>query len=56
MRLFPIFSRHLMRELKRQGFVIIKTAPNYRFPNKEVYYFEATSELKEAVDKSMRHH
>ena len=51
MTLYPIFSRKLTRKLERRGFVVVKIAPNRRFPNQNVYYFEETPELRKAVNK-----
>lgn len=51
MRLFPVFSRKLTRKLERRGFVVVKMAQNRNFPDKTVYYFEETPELRKAVNE-----
>lgn len=51
MKLFPVFSRHLMRQLVKSGFNIVKTMPNYKYPEKTVYYFEETPELRHLTDE-----
>lgn len=51
MTLYPIFSRKLTRKLERRGFVVVKIAPNRRYPNLNVYYFEETVELRKAVEE-----
>lgn len=49
MTLFPVFSRRVMRQLEYQGFEVVKIAPNTKFPDKSVYYFEETAALRKAV-------
>lgn len=51
MKLFPVFSRHLMRQLTKSGFTVIKVMPNYKYPEKMVYYFEETSELRQLANE-----
>lgn len=51
MALYPVFSRKLTRKLERRGFTVIKMAPNYEYPDKIVYYFEETPELRKAVNE-----
>ena len=51
MKLFPVFSRHLMRQLIKSGFTVIKVMPNYKYPEKMVYYFEETSELRQLANE-----
>ena len=45
MTLFPVFSRHLMRQLEKSGFTVIKIAPNYLHEGKIVYYFDTSNHL-----------
>ncbi len=54
MNLFPVFSRHLMRQLERKGFIVVKMAPNTKFPDKTVYYFEETPQLRQAVNELIK--
>lgn len=51
MRLFPIFSRHLMRQLEHYGFIVVKISKNFKFPDKDVYYFEETPEFRQIVNQ-----
>ena len=51
MLLFPVFSRHLMRQQKKSGFQVVKIAPNYLHKGKTVYYFEETPELRQLANK-----
>lgn len=49
MKLYPIFSRRIVRELEKRGFFAVKIAPNRRFPELQVYYFEETPELRKTA-------
>lgn len=49
MTLFPVFSRRVVRQLERRGFTVVKMLPNYKYPDKMVYYFEETPALRQAV-------
>lgn len=53
--IYKIFSRAIAIELRKRGFKIIKTEPNYKKPEFDVYFFENTPEfikvLNEIVDK-----
>lgn len=51
MNLFPVFSRHLMRQLEKSGFVVVKIAPNYIYKGQTVYYFEETPELRKLANE-----
>ena len=51
MTLFPVFSRKLTRKLEKRGFIVIKMDTNHDFPDKMVYYFEETPELRRAVNE-----
>ena len=46
---FCVYSKTLAYYLRTQGFQIKKTAPNYKQPEEDVYYFENTEELSKAV-------
>lgn len=47
--LFPCFSKKLALELRKNGFNIVKTAPNTKFPEYDVYYFIESYELRQFV-------
>lgn len=49
MTLYPIFSRRIVRELEKRGFNVVKMAPNKKYANLIVYYFEETPELRKIV-------
>ena len=51
MNLYPVFSRKLTRKLEKRGFNVVKMAPNHEYPDKTVYYFEETLELRKAVNE-----
>ena len=46
--LYPIFSRKIAYELEKQGFKVIKIAPNKKKPLFMVYYFNETFEIRAA--------
>ena len=47
MTLYPIFSRRIAYKLEKEGFKVIKIAPNRKIPELKVYYFEETVALRE---------
>jgi hypothetical protein len=47
MTLYPIFSRRIAYKLEKEGFKVIKIAPNRKKPELKVYYFEETVALRE---------
>lgn len=49
MTLYPVFSRRIVRELEKRGFNVVKMAPNKKYTNLIVYYFEETPELRKTV-------
>lgn len=51
MKLYPIFSRRIARELEKLGFKITKIAPNRNNVSLQVYYFEETVELRNAAQE-----
>lgn len=51
MKLFPIFSRRIARELEKLGFQVKQIAPNRHQPELRVYYFEETVALRNAAQK-----
>ena len=53
---FFFFFKTLADYLIIQGFQIKKTAPNYKQPEEDVYYFENTEELSKAVKSYISKH
>ena len=53
---FCVYSKTLAYYLRTQGFQIKKTAPNYKQPEEDVYYFENTEELSKAVKSYISKH
>lgn len=49
MKLYPIFSRRIARELEKMGFQVKRIAPNRQHPKLLVYYFEETVALRNAA-------
>ena len=44
-----IFNRRIALELRRKGFKIIKTEPNFYKPEFDVYIFEDSDDLQSAL-------
>ena len=44
-----IFSKKLCIELRKLGFKIIRTEPNFKYPQFDVWYFEETDDLIAAL-------
>jgi hypothetical protein len=49
MTLYPIFMNTLAFRLERMGFKVIKITPNKKKPQFNVYWFEDTLELHDAI-------
>lgn len=49
MALYPIFMNTLAFKLERLGFKVIKITPNKKKPTYNVYWFEDTLELHNAL-------
>jgi len=49
MKLYPIFSRKIVRELEKLGFQVKHIAPNRNHPELSVYYFEETVAFRNAA-------
>lgn len=49
--IYKIFSRSIAIELRKKGFKIIKTEPNYKKPELDVYFFEDTPGFREVLNK-----
>jgi len=50
-KLKPIFSSALAKKLIRQDFIVKDIQPNEAIPDRTVFYFEDTKELKEQLKK-----
>lgn len=44
-----VFTRKLAIELRKRGFDIIGTEPNFKKPQFDVYFFKKTPELQQAI-------
>lgn len=44
-----IFSKKLALELRKKGFKIIGTEPNYKYPQFDVYLFKKSDSLSKAI-------
>ena len=44
-----VFTKKLAIELRKRGFKIIGTEPNYKYPQFDVYFFKKTPELQQAI-------
>lgn len=51
MILYPIFMNTIAFKLERMGFKVIRIAPNKKKPQFNVYFFEDTIALHEALHK-----
>ena len=49
MNYYVIYSKKVARELEKQGFVVLKVEPNTKYPERVVYKFEDTAELRRAI-------
>lgn len=49
MEYYICFSKKKAIELREKGFNIIKTGINYKYPQKDIYYFAWTEELNNAL-------
>lgn len=49
MNYYVVYSKKTARELERQGFVVLKVEPNIKYPERVVYKFEDTAELRKAI-------
>lgn len=57
MALYPIFMPQIAFKLEKRGFKLIKIAQNKKKPEYNVYYFEDTLELHQAlVEITKRRH
>jgi hypothetical protein len=47
--LVPVYTKQLALSLRRLGYHIIKTEPNDRFPQFDIYYFEDAPGLQDKI-------
>ena len=50
--LYIIYMPRIAAALREMGFKIIKTTPNIKKPQYDVYWFEDTSELRAAIPEA----
>ena len=50
--LYIIYMPRIAAALREMGFKIVKTTPNIKKPQYDVYWFEDTSELRAAIPKA----
>ena len=48
-KVIKVFSRRVALELRRKGFKIIKTEVNFKWPQFDVYCFENSEKLRQAL-------
>ena len=48
-KLYIIYMPRLAAALREMGFKIIKVSPNIKKPQYDVYWFEDTTELRQAI-------
>lgn len=48
---FKVFTKKLAIKLREQGFTIVETVVNSRKPQFDIYCFEDTPELRQAVER-----
>ncbi len=46
---FPVYKQKLAGALMQAGFVLVAIAPNYKDPNRNVFYFRDTPEIKQTI-------
>lgn len=46
---YIVYSKKVARELERAGFIVQKVEPNIKYPNRAVYFFEDTPELRRMI-------
>jgi len=49
MSYYIVYSKKVARELERLGFVVVMVEPNTKYPDRAVYKFEDTAELRKAI-------
>lgn len=48
---YKVFSKSIAIKLRKKGFKIIKTEPNYKKPEFDVYFFADTPEFRKAFNE-----
>jgi hypothetical protein len=48
---YKIFKKSIAIKLRKKGFKVIKTEPNYKKPEFDVYFFEDTSEFRKVLNE-----
>lgn len=48
---YKVFSKSIAIKLRKKGFKIIKTEPNYKKPEFDVYFFRDTPEFRKAFNE-----
>lgn len=46
---YAVYSLKMANELVSRGFVVVNTSINLKYPKYQVFYFEDTRELREAM-------
>ena len=54
-KVYRIYTKRVAYELRKRGFKFIRTEINKNFPQYQVYLFEDTEELREALREITRH-
>ena len=49
MSYYIVYSKKVTRKLEKMGFVVIAVEPNIKYPDRAVYKFEDTAELRKAI-------
>lgn len=49
MSYYTVYSKKVVRELERQGFIVLIIEPNTKYPDRSVYKFEDTPALRRAI-------
>lgn len=49
MMYYVVYSKKVANKLERLGFIVQKVEPNKKYPDKAVYLFEDTAELRAAI-------
>lgn len=53
MKHYIVFSLRLSKTLQAMGFTLVKVEPNRHRPNYNVYLFEDSAELREAISRAL---
>ena len=49
--IYKVFSMSIAIKLRKKGFKIMKTEPQYKKPEFDVYFFEDTAEFRKALNE-----